>query len=49
MIWYRTFSRQDLKLALIDLDIYELNFNSREMIVYLENEIKQFIRKVIGE
>jgi len=47
--WYRTFSRQDLKLALIDLDIYELNFNSREMIVYLENEIKQFIREVIGE
>ncbi|OGW38927.1 MAG: hypothetical protein A2Y97_02945 [Nitrospirae bacterium RBG_13_39_12] len=47
--WYRTFSRQDLKLALIDLDIYELNFNSKEMIVYLENEIKQFIREVIGE
>lgn len=47
--WYRTFSRQDLKLALIDLDIYEMNFNSREMIVYLENEIKQFIREVIGE
>jgi len=47
--WYRTFSRQDLKLALIDLDIYEPNFNSKEMIVYLENEIKQFIREVIGE
>jgi predicted nucleotidyltransferase component of viral defense system len=47
--WYRTFSRQDLKLALIDLDIYEPNFNSEEMIVYLENEIKQFIKKVIGE
>jgi predicted nucleotidyltransferase component of viral defense system len=47
--WYRTFSRQDIKLALIDLDIYDLNFNSKEMIVYLENEIKQFIREVIGE
>jgi predicted nucleotidyltransferase component of viral defense system len=47
--WYRTFSRQDLKLALIDLDIYEMNFNSKEMIVYLENEIKQFIKEVIGE
>jgi len=47
--WYRTFSRQDIKLALIDLDIYEPNFNSKEMIVYLENEIKQFIREVIGE
>ena len=47
--WYRTFSRQELKLALIDLDIYEPDFNSGEMIVYLENEIKQFVREVIGE
>jgi predicted nucleotidyltransferase component of viral defense system len=47
--WYRTFSRQDLKLALLDLDIYDPNFDSREMIAYLENEVKQFIREVIGE
>ena len=46
--WYRTFSRQELKLALIDLDIYDTKFNSREMIIYLENEIKQFTREVIG-
>ena len=47
--WYRTFSRQDLKLALLDLDIYEPNLNAKEMIVYLENEMKQFIREVIEE
>jgi predicted nucleotidyltransferase component of viral defense system len=47
--WYRTFSRQDIKLALMDLDIYEPDFNSKKMIVYLENEIKEFIRDVIGE
>jgi predicted nucleotidyltransferase component of viral defense system len=47
--WYRTFSRQDIKLALMDLDIYEPNFNSIGMIVYLENEIKEFIREVIGK
>jgi predicted nucleotidyltransferase component of viral defense system len=47
--WYRTFSRQDLKLALLDLEIYEPHFNSKEMIVYLENEIKQFIREAIEE
>ncbi len=47
--WYRTFSREDLKLALIDMDIYDLNFNSKGMIIYLENEIKQFIREVIVE
>lgn len=47
--WYRTFSRQDIKLAFMDLDIYESEFNSKEMILYLENEIKTFIKEVIGE
>lgn len=45
--WYRTFSRQDIKLALLDLDIYDRKFNSKEMIIYLENEIKQFIARVL--
>jgi predicted nucleotidyltransferase component of viral defense system len=45
--WYRTFSRQDLKLDLQDLDIYDKKFNSREMIIYLENEIKHFIEEVL--
>lgn len=47
--WYRTFSRQDLKIALLDLDIYDPQFNSREMIAYLEAEIKLFTRGIIGE
>ena len=47
--WYRTFSRQDLKLALIDLNIYDTKFSSTEMIVYLENEIKQFIKELLEE
>ena len=45
--WYRIFSRQDLKLALLDLDIYDKKFNSKEMIIYLENEIKKFAKGVI--
>lgn len=45
--WYRTFSRQELKLALMDLDIYDPQFNSREMIRYLENEIKRFTQAII--
>lgn len=45
--WYRTFSRQGLKLALMDLDIYDPNFDSREMIRHLEIEIKRFIQGVI--
>lgn len=45
--WYRTFSRQDLKLALLDLDIYEDKFDSKEMLIYLEGEIKKFIEEVL--
>lgn len=47
--WFRTFSRRELKLSLMDLDIYEKEFDSREMIMHLENEIKQFIREVMKE
>lgn len=46
--WYRSFSRQDLKLDLLGLDIYDKKFNAKEMIIYLENEIKQFIDKVLA-
>lgn len=45
--WYRTFSRQELKLALMDLDIYDSHFDSREMIHYLESQIKQFAKAMI--
>jgi len=44
--WYNTFSRHDLKIGLIDLDIYDKSFNSQEMIIYLENEIKEFIKRI---
>lgn len=47
--WYRTFSRQQLKLSLLDLDIYEKNFNAQEMIIYLEDEIKKFIKEELLE
>lgn len=45
--WYRTFSRQDIQLSLLDLDIYDKKFDSKKMIIYLENEIKKFIGEVI--
>lgn len=45
--WYQTFSRQDLKLDLLDLDIYVKNFNARDMIVYLEDEVKKLIKQVL--
>jgi predicted nucleotidyltransferase component of viral defense system len=45
--WYRSFSRQDLKLGLLDLDIYDKQFDSRGMIRYLEDEIKEFVGGVL--
>ncbi|MEW5757982.1 MAG: nucleotidyl transferase AbiEii/AbiGii toxin family protein [Candidatus Omnitrophota bacterium] len=45
--WYQTFSRQDLKFDLLDMDIYIKNFDSREMIIYLENEVKKFMAEEI--
>lgn len=44
--WYNTFSRHDLKIGLIDLDIYDKAFSSQEMLLYLDNEIKKFIREI---
>ena len=45
--WYRTFSRQGLRLALLDLEIYDRQFNSKEMIRYLEDEVKRFARSLV--
>ncbi len=45
--WYRTFSRQELKLGLLDLDIYDDKFDAKEMILYLESEIREFVKEVL--
>lgn len=45
--WYQTFSREDLKLGLLDLDIYDDKFDAKEMIIYLESEIKEFVKQVL--
>ncbi len=47
--WYRTFSRHELILGLLDLDIYVKEFNSRKMIVYLEREIQGFVKELAEE
>lgn len=45
--WYQTFSRQEVKIGLLDLDIYDKTIGGREMIAYLEKEIKEFIRGLL--
>ena len=47
--WYRTFSRHDLKLGLLDMDLYDDAFDSREMIAHLEDEIRLFAQKVVED
>ncbi|GEM_PF-365912 len=42
--WYRSYSRQDLKINILDLDIYDNKFDSSRIIKHLDDEIKEFIR-----
>lgn len=41
--WYRRFSRQDFKLAFLDLEIYDRKLGAGEVIRYLEGEVKAFM------
>lgn len=45
--WYRRFSRTDLKISLLDLDIYLRTFDSKDMIIHLEKEIEKFIQETV--
>lgn len=45
--WYRSFSRQELKTELLDLEIYDKKFDCSRMLRYLDSEIREFINRVI--
>jgi predicted nucleotidyltransferase component of viral defense system len=45
--WYRSFSRTKLKIDLLDMDIYLKDFDAKEMIVHVEEQIKKFIREAV--
>ena len=45
--WHRSYSRRDVKLGLLDLDIYDKKFDASEMIHHLDGEIKKFMSGVI--
>jgi len=45
--WYRRFSRTELKLALLDLDIYLDGFDAKKMIIHLEKEVEKFIQETL--
>lgn len=41
--WARTYSRMDMKLALLDLEIYLKDFDGKEMIRHIDTEVERFI------
>ena len=45
--WYRSYSRQDLKLEIPDLDLYDDKLDASEVIRYLDAETKKFISEVL--
>lgn len=45
--WYRTYSREELKFGVLDLDIYDKNFDVSRMITYFDSEIKKIIGGVL--
>lgn len=44
--WYRSYSRQEVKLGVFDLDIYDKYFDVAKMITYLDQEVREFISEV---
>ena len=47
--WYRSYSRQEVKFGVLDLDIYDKEFDVKGMTGHLDNEIKKFMTEVIIE
>jgi len=45
--WARTYSRMDMKLALLDLEIYLKDFDGKEMIRHIDTEVERFIRGLL--
>lgn len=45
--WYRSFSRQEFKFEFLDLDIYDKKLDYSKIIIYLEDEIKRFIKEML--
>ena len=45
--WYRTYSRYDFKVEVLDLDIYDEEFNASDVIKHFDLEIKKIIKEVV--
>ncbi len=45
VLWYRSYQRTDLKLGLLDLDLYDTAIDGSKVISSLDNEIKLFMKE----
>jgi len=45
--WARTYSRLDMKLHVLDLEVYDPHFDVRDMIKHMDDEINQFMKGVL--
>ncbi|MBI5701032.1 nucleotidyl transferase AbiEii/AbiGii toxin family protein [Candidatus Saganbacteria bacterium] len=45
--WFRSYSRQETKLGVLDLAIYDKHFDAAKMIDYLDKEIRSFMAEVV--
>ena len=45
--WYRTYSREEFKIEVLALDIYDKNFDSKEVIRYFDREIEKITEEVL--
>ena len=45
--WYRTYSREEFKIEALALDIYDKNFDSKEVIRYFDREIEKITEEVL--
>lgn len=47
--WYRSYSREELKFGVLDLDIYDKEFSISKVISYLDEEVKRIISETLEE
>ena len=45
--WAQTYSRMDMKLGVLELDIYDRSFDVRDMIQQIDHEVEGFVRGVV--
>lgn len=46
--WYHSFSRQELKMELLDFEIHDKKFDASKMLKYIDSEIKKIMGGIVA-